>query len=102
MWRAEVTAFQYTPPKPPEQLMREHIAAMRAYASEIVGVMGPDSPIVNRIRSCAQSNEYALDRWERTALAAATGTAKTPKAVECEASQSGGNEDCHNAQGPSA
>jgi hypothetical protein len=33
------------------------------------------------------------------ALAAATQRAKTPTAAECEASQSGGNEDCRNAQG---
>lgn len=64
-----MTAFSYQEPKPPAQLMREHIGAMRSYANELQNVLGFDNPVVKRIRSCAQTNELQLDRWERSAQA---------------------------------
>ena len=57
-----MTAPIYTPPKQPEELMWDHIKAMRDYAAELEPALGADNPIVKRIRSCAYSNEVALNR----------------------------------------
>ena len=43
-------------------IFRGHIAEMRSYATELEASLGPESNIVKRIRSCAQSNEDALNR----------------------------------------
>jgi hypothetical protein len=50
------------PPPTPETLLRNHISAMRKYASDLERALGSESPIVRRIRLCASSNEMALDR----------------------------------------
>lgn len=42
-------------------LFRRHLRAMRTYADEVEQVLGDTNPIVKRIRSCAASNERALD-----------------------------------------
>jgi hypothetical protein len=42
-------------------LFRRHLREMRLYADTLVAVLGEDSPIVKRIRSCAASNEAALE-----------------------------------------
>lgn len=45
----------------PTCLFYRHIKAMRNYAFSLVPALGDDHPIVKRIRSCADSNELALD-----------------------------------------
>lgn len=42
-------------------LFRRHLREMRTYAAELEKVLGETSPIVKRIRTCAGSNERALD-----------------------------------------
>lgn len=44
------------------RLFRKHIEEMRVYADQLEDVLGKKSPIVKRIRSCADSNAAALDR----------------------------------------
>jgi hypothetical protein len=46
----------------PERLFRRHITEMRVYASDLERVLGTDSPIVQRVRSCADECTDALDR----------------------------------------
>ena len=43
-------------------IFRSHLAEMRSYATELEASFGSESNIVKRIRSCAQSNEDALNR----------------------------------------
>lgn len=45
-----------------ESVFRDHLREMRGYADEIAKTLGDESPIVKRIRSCARSNQEALDR----------------------------------------
>ena len=49
------------PPRTVEGMYRKHLAEMRSYATEIAATLGEDSAIVKRIRSCADSNEAALN-----------------------------------------
>ena len=59
---APTTMGQSSRPLTVEDLYRRHIREMRRYAGDLEAVLGQESPIVKRIRSCASSNEFALDR----------------------------------------
>jgi hypothetical protein len=76
------------PPTPEDALRRIEAEAVKLCSSP-----APDAFCEGLRQAYSEVGQIARDGL---ALAAATGTAKTPKAVECEASQSGG--DSRNAQ----